>query len=165
MVGALSCSVPPVQIGVLLEAVGAAGVGLTVSRAIPVVDCRSGLVIVTFCVPGVAEVVFSDSVACRTRLVAGLPGTTMFVAGKGLTLTPPVTVAVRWEAKPGPPVSGPGSKNSRQVPPPVHSPFVQVGAAQSSVLVIVEVVEGSPAQTAGPVASARRGGADCLATG
>jgi len=49
-----------------------------------------------------------------------------------LTLTPPVTVAVRWFRNPGPPVSGPGSKN----PDP-----------ETDVPVIVTDVEASPCAT------------------
>src|SRR5213594_3770194 len=127
--------------GPLFEAVGAEGVALTVRIPVPIVAWPSGFVMVTFCAPGVAPVVFSDSVAWSTRLVEGLPGMTMLVDGNGLTVTPPVTVAAMWFAYPGPPVSGPGSKNSGHVPPPVQRPFVQVGAAQLSVPVTVEIVE------------------------
>src|SRR4029077_9810418 len=88
----------------------------------------------------------------------GLPGMTMLLAGNGLTVTPPDTVAVMWFANPGPPVSGPGSKNSGHVPPPVQRPFVQVGAVQLSVPVIVEVAEACPVQTAVAVGGTGGGG-------
>jgi hypothetical protein len=92
-------SVAPAQIGPLLEAVGGPGVALTVKIAdAEVTPCPSGFVMVTVLVPAVAAVVFSESVAWRTRVVAGLPGMTMFVDGNGLTVTPPVTDAAMWFA-------------------------------------------------------------------
>ena len=63
----------------------------------------------TFFVPVVAAVVFKERVSCVTGVVEGLPGITMLAL---LTTTPPVTDAAMWFAYPGPPVSGPGSKNS-----------------------------------------------------
>src|SRR5262245_36120144 len=69
-----------------------------------------------------------------------------------------------WFAKPGPPVSAPGSKNSGHVPPLVQSPLVHDGAAQLSVPVIVEVVEASPAHTDVADASAGGGGATSWTT-
>jgi hypothetical protein len=77
---------------------------------VPRVVCRSGFLTVTFLSPGVAEVVLSDIETFSTGWAAGFGGSTS--VGAKLTVTPPVTVTRRWLAYPGPPVSGPGSKNS-----------------------------------------------------
>ena len=98
-VDALRFRVAPAQIGPLFDAPGADGAALTVRIAdADVTDCPSGFVIVIVFVPGVAAIVFNDSVACNTRLVDGLAGMTMLVAGYGLTVTPPVTDAAMWFA-------------------------------------------------------------------
>ena len=78
--------------------------------------------------PGVTGgMVLRERATSVTRWVAGLAGSTMLAL---FTVTPPVTRAEMWFAYPGPPASGPGSKNSGHCPPPVHSPFVHVGAVQ-----------------------------------
>src|SRR5437867_12189916 len=87
----------------------------------------------------------------------------MLVVDHGMTVPAPAgTVAVMWFVKAGVSLTkagGWGSKNSGHVPPPVQRPFVQVGAAQLSVPVTVEVVEALPVQTAVAVAIAGGGGA------
>jgi hypothetical protein len=98
-------------------------------------------VTVTFFAPVVAAVVFRESVTCVTGVVEGEPGTTMAVL---LTVTLPVTEEPMWFVKPGPPVSGPGSKNSE---PEVDVP------------VTVTLTEERPVQTAdGEVLTGAAGG-------
>src|SRR5258705_13383366 len=107
-------------------------------------DCPSGLMSETAFVPGVEAVVFSESATDSTRCVAGFAGMTMLAL---LTVTLPVAVATKRLRYPGPPVSGPGSKNSGHAPPEMHRPFVHVGAVQSSVPVSVKGAAVTPLQT------------------
>src|SRR5687768_11156680 len=76
-------------------------VPVTVRIPMPVMAWPSGLVTVTFLAPGVAPIVrrFSVTWVGETKVTE-------------FTATPPVTAAAMRFAKPGPPGSGPGSKNS-----------------------------------------------------
>ena len=120
-VEAESWSVAPAQIGPLFDAAGAVGAALTVRIPTPVANWASGLVIVTLLAPVVALTVESVSVTC-----VGSVKLTLF------TTTPPVTDAPMRFAYPGPPVSGPGSKNSEP---------------EDELPVIVTLVEDKPWQT------------------
>ena len=108
--------------------------------------------------PGVAAVVLRESATSVTRWVSGFAGITMLAL---LTVMPPFTEAEIRFANPGPPVSGPGSKNSGHGPPPVHRPLVHVGAAQISEPTTVTGTAVPPAHT-GFVLVAMAGGGGAL---
>ena len=99
IVEAVSCKDPPEQMGPLFETAGDDGCGVIVRRSVPVIDWPSGFVTVMSCCPALAPAVERFSLNC-----VGESNRTP------ITETPPVTEAAMWFEKPGPPVSGPGSK-------------------------------------------------------
>src|SRR5215472_10347277 len=76
-----------------------------------VVNCPSGFGTVSDCGPAIAV----TGTVTLTVILVGFANVTL------LTITPPLTAAAIWLEKPGPPVSGPGSKNSE---PPIEVPVM-----------------------------------------
>src|SRR6058998_2690870 len=108
----MRCKVCPEHAGLSLAAVGVGGT--VVKMAVPVLDWPSGFVTVTSLVPHIAPTVDTSTVSCVGVSKA-----------RELTETLPLMATAMCFWKPGPPVSGPGSKNSD---PETDAPATIIGA-------------------------------------